>query len=295
VNRRDILLVEDNADAREALALVLEHHGYDVRRARNGAEALALATGHAPDLVITDLEMPVLSGFDMLEHFRTMPTLAETPVIVVSAHHDIQARVAGFDLGADDFVAKPVNLDELLARVRRQLLRSDRERESARQSIVDGLTGALNRRGLENFFTRESERVRPVGVTVAVMLIDLNDFKSVNDRWGHAAGDTALCAVTSGLQDALRAHDRVGRIGGDEFAVVLPDTRIADCVGLAQRVRQISPIVIDFSPGAGLQLGLSLGVVAAKPGEAFGAVLARADSEMYEDKRLQKLASGLLS
>lgn len=294
VSRRDILLVEDNADAREVLAQLLESHGYAVRSASNGAQALEEAGRRSPDLVITDVEMPEVSGLDLLQQFRQLPTLADIPVIVVSAHHDIQDRIAGFDHGADDFLPKPVHVDELLARVRRHLLRSDREREFARQSIVDSLTGVLNRRGLENFFSREIERARSPGTTVAVMLVDLNDFKNINDAWGHAAGDTALCAVAHKLQDALRANDRIGRMGGDEFAIVLPDVHSGDCVALAQRVRQISPLVIDFTAAGGLRLGLSLGVASAEPGESFEAVLARADAAMYEDKRCQKQASHLL-
>ena len=295
MSRRDILLIEDNADARDALAQLLEGHGYRVRTAENGARALEEACEQPPDLVITDLEMPVLSGFDLLEQFRKLPALADIPVIVVSGRHGLEDRIAGFDLGADDFLSKPVHVDELLARVRRQLLRSDRERECARQSMVDALTGVLNRRGLENFFAREFERARPEGATVAVMLVDLNDFKSVNDSWGHAAGDTALCAVALGLQDALRANDRIGRMGGDEFAIVLPDIRSGDCVRLAQRVRQISPIIINLLPTGSVRVGLSLGVASAEPGESFETVVARADVAMYEDKRRQKLAGDSLS
>jgi diguanylate cyclase (GGDEF)-like protein len=293
--RRDILLIEDNDDAREALATLLEHHGYTVRHAENGVVALEEAMRQAPDLVITDLEMPVLSGFEVLEHLRNTPALADTPVIVVSAHHDVAERVAGLDRGADDFLAKPVELDELLARVRRQLLRSDRQREIVRTSMVDSLTGVLNRTGLTNFYTRELERSRTADLAVGVMLIDLNDFKQVNDTWGHAAGDTALCAVACGLQDALRAHDRIGRMGGDEFAIVLPDTRRDGCGDLIQRVRRISPIMLELSGGEGPRIGLSLGMVCAEPGEPFATVLARADAAMYEDKHRQKRASDSLS
>jgi len=293
VNRRDILLIEDNADSREALSLLLEHHGYAVRSAEDGAQALAEANRQAPELVITDIEMPVLSGLDLLEQFRKTPALAAIPVIILSAYHEINDRVTGLDLGADDFLAKPVDVDELLARVRRQLLRSDREREFARQSIVDALTGVLNRRGLVNFFSRELERAHPQGATVGVMLVDLNDFKRVNDVWGHAAGDTVLCAVARGLQDALRANDRVGRMGGDEFAIVLPDIRSHDCVGLAQRVRQISPI--EVIADAGLRVGLSVGIASAELDETFDVVVARADAAMYEDKRRQQLAAASLT
>ena len=294
MSRRNILLVEDNADAREALALLLENHGYTVRSAANGAEALEEAQRQPPDLVITDIEMPVLSGFDVVAQFRSQPELAGIPVIVVSGHNDVRDRIAGFDLGADDFLPKPVHVDELLARVRRHLLRSDREQEFQRRSMVDALTGVLNRRGLENFFAREFERARLEDATVAVMLVDLNDFKLVNDVWGHAAGDTALCSVARCLQDALRANDRIGRMGGDEFAMVLPEIRSDDCIGLVQRVRQISPMVIDLIPTGSVRVGLSLGIASAEPGESFEVVLARADAAMYEDKRRQKRAGDSL-
>jgi len=172
---------------------------------------------------------------------------------------------------------------------------SDREREVVRQSIVDALTGVLNRRGIENFFLREFTRSEADGATVAVVMVDLNDFKRVNDEWGHAAGDTALCAVARSLQDALRANDRIGRMGGDEFVIVLPNVRAQDCATLSQRVRQISPVVVELRPAGTLCVGLSLGIASAAPGETFEAVLARADAAMYEDKQRQKLASDSLS
>jgi diguanylate cyclase (GGDEF)-like protein len=295
MKRHDILLIEDNPDAREALAGLLEDHGYTVRSAENGARGLDEATRRAPDLVITDLKMPVLSGFDVLTQFRRLPALTDVPVIVVSGCNDVEQRVAGLELGADDFLAKPVHADELLARVRRHLQRLDRQREVARQSMVDALTGVLNRRGLANFFARELERTRAEGTAVLVMMVDLNDFKRINDTWGHAAGDTALSAVARALQDALRATDRIARMGGDEFALVLPEVRGDDHQQLAQRVRQISPIIIELSAGADMRVGFSLGLALAEPGESFDAVLARADAAMYEDKRRQKLASESLS
>jgi two-component system cell cycle response regulator len=296
MNRREILLIDDNPDAREALAMLLEHHGYAVRCAESGSDALQQVTQLPPDLIITDLGMPVMSGFDLLQEFRKLPSLADVPVIVVSGNGDIHARVAGLDLGADDFLAKPVQVDELLARVRRHLLRSDRQRDITRESMVDALTGVLNRRGLANLFARAVERPSLVdGVGIAVMLVDLNEFKSINDTWGHAVGDSALCAVSRGLQDALRANDRVGRLGGDEFAIVLPEVCNDDCIQLLQRVRQISPVVFGIVEGASLHVGLSLGVASAGPGETFEAVIARADAAMYEDKRRQKLARDSLS
>ncbi len=299
--RRDILLIEDSVDSRDALAWLLEHHGYEVRTAENGAMALDEAKRKPPDLVITDLAMPVLSGLDLLQQLRELPLLADIPVIIVSGHDDVDKRVAGLDLGADDFLAKPVNTDELLARVRRQLARADRQQEVARQSMIDSLTNVLNRRGLGNFFSRELERSHLEGRAIAVMIIDLNGFKRINDTWGHGAGDTALREVARALQDALRTTDRIGRMGGDEFAIVLPDVRSDDCIALTQRVRQISPVVIGLTSTNGatlsgpISVGLSIGLSIAEPGDTFDAVVERADTAMYEDKHRQKAANETLS
>jgi diguanylate cyclase (GGDEF)-like protein len=242
----------------------------------------------------------VLSGLDLLQQFRELPLLADIPVIVVSGHDEIDKRVAGLDLGADDFLAKPVHSDELLARVRRHLARADRQQEATRQSMIDALTNVINRRGLGNFFSRELERAREDDRAIAVIVIDLNGFKRINDTWGHAAGDTALCEVSRSLQDALRTTDRIGRMGGDEFAIVLPDVRSEDCIALMQRVRQVSPIVIDL-PAAdgtalgGIRVGLSMGLAVAEPRDSFETVLERADAAMYEDKHRQKAANETLS
>lgn len=292
--RQDILLVEDDEDARVAVTLLLEHHGYSVRGAANGQRGLEEAVRQTPDLVITDLSMPGLTGLEMLEQFRSIPALADVPVMVLSGQRDVNKRVAGFDLGADDFLTKPVQVDDMLARIRRLLVRSERVHEVARLSMVDELTGVLNRRGITNFFARELERTVNRATTVAVMLVDLNDFKRVNDVWGHATGDLMLCAVTRRLQDALRATDRVGRMGGDEFVVVLSQVDRAVCDELAMRVRQISPVILELDRETVLQVGLSLGIAAAQPGDTFEDVLGRADAAMYLDKQRQKLANDLL-
>lgn len=292
--RQDILLVEDDADARDALTLLLEHHGYAVRSAKNGEQGLSEAALRAPDLVITDLAMPGMTGLELLAKLRALSPLADVPVMVVSGQRDMNHRVIGFDLGADDFVAKPIQVDDLLARIRRLLVRSERVQQVARLSMVDELTGVLNRRGISNFFAREQQRPASPQTAIAVMLVDLNDFKRINDVWGHAAGDTMLCAVTRSLQDALRATDRVGRIGGDEFVVVLSEVDCAGCEELASRVRRTSPVVFDLSPDTVLQVGFSLGIVTAQPGETLEEVIARADTAMYVDKQRQKMANNSL-
>jgi diguanylate cyclase (GGDEF)-like protein len=295
VARQEILLIEDDADTRAALTLLLEHHGFAVRTADSGSTGLEAARLRTPDLVITDLSMPGLNGLEMLTQLRRVPAFADVPVMVLSAQRDMGNRVAGFELGADDFLTKPVQVDDLLARIRRLLVRSTRQNEVARLSMVDELTGVLNRRGIGNLFSRELKRIQAPDLTVGVMMIDLNDFKRINDLWGHAAGDKMLCAVTRSLQDALRASDRVGRLGGDEFVIVLPHVRRDGYDELAQRVRRVSPVEVTLSSETMLHVGLSLGIAGAEPNETFDAVLARADVAMYEDKQMQKVANASLT
>jgi two-component system cell cycle response regulator len=285
LGRQRILVVDDDRSTREALAALLGEEGYDVTLADDGTAALVRAQAAAPDLVLTDLEMPDLGGLGLLRRLRADPRLAEVPVIIMSAHHDTQHRIEGFALGADDFVPKPVDFPELSWRIRRHLYRARRQEDALRQSVSDELTGILNRRGVDHFFARSMEDRQSRGGSLSILLVDVDRFKSINDRFGHAVGDGALRAVARMLQDNVRATDGLGRIGGDEFLIVLPgaDARVTD--ELVERLREQLPLHVALPNAAAVPVTFSAGSASAAPRETLEQLIARADRAMYDDKR----------
>jgi diguanylate cyclase (GGDEF)-like protein len=279
-----ILVVDDDAASRDALATVLREAGYEVITAQDGASALDLLN-LLPDLVVSDLTMPHLGGFGLVQCIRSSHQCAEVPIILVSAHGDSASRVHGFEFGADDFLSKPIQFDELLARIARHLSRSPSRRETARLSVSDELTGMLNRRGIRNFFARIRNDDAMSAQPVSVLLIDVTKFKLINDRYGHAVGDLALCAVGRALQDAVRASDRVGRIGGDEFLVVLPGASQNACARLQARLQANLPLKLELTDNDQVAIGFAVGAATGQDGETLEALTARADRSMYAGKR----------
>jgi diguanylate cyclase (GGDEF)-like protein len=279
-----ILVVEDDSVARDALCALLADAGYEVTAAVDGSEALESVRAVDPDLMITDLAMPTLNGFEVIRSLRRTAGRSELPVIIVSANDQIQQRVRGLDLGADDFMAKPIDFDELLARVRRQLTRSKRRRLLERESSADALTGVLNRRGIMELLAQELDQVS-AGHEVAVVMIDLDDFKGINDNHGHLVGDLALCTVARELEGALRDSDRVSRLGGDEFLVVIPGAGRTALGIVLERLRALSPISVTVSSTVELRLHLSFGHTRAERGDTVATLLERADRAMYANKR----------
>ena len=279
-----VMVVEDDAVAREALCTLLREAGYEVSPAPDGAAALRTLEDVEPDLIVTDLAMPMLNGFEMIEALRQRGGGGEVPVIVISANDEVGQRVRGLDLGADDFLAKPLDIDELLARMRRHLARARERRRLTRESVSDALTGLLNRRGILDFLTDDLTQTAD-GAVVSVVMVDLDDFKHINDTYGHLVGDTALTTVARELELAVRSTDRVGRLGGDEFLIVMPGADEAAAEASVRRLEALSPLTVPVSESVVLALHFSLGYARALPGDSIRTLLERADHEMYTRKR----------
>jgi two-component system cell cycle response regulator len=227
--------------------------------------------------------MPELNGFEVCRRIKADPTMADIPVIMVTALSDVDDLVRGFDAGAEDFVTKPFNFDALMARVRSQLRRKRHYERIAEEALVDPLTCAFNRRYLDAHAPRLAARCRAAGNPVGVLMIDVDNLKQINDARGHPAGDRVLKEVVDRVTSALRPSDLVARMGGDEFVVVMPETDQDAALQIAERLRSR----IGDTPVEGVAVTVSVGAAASRPDEEeeLDATLQRADAALYEAKR----------
>lgn len=242
--RGRILVVDDNRDNLEVLATRLRFRGYEIDTATRGEDALERVASKTPDLILLDVMMPGMDGFEVARRIKSDPELPFIPIILVTARSATQDKVAGLDAGADDYLTKPINFAELEARVRSMLrIRElqheleEKNRTLARLSISDGLTGLFNHRHMQDVVHEEFERAKRTGEPVSVVMFDFDHFKRVNDTYGHQVGDRVLQEMAGILQRTAREIDRIGRYGGEEFIVVLPDTDTVDAETFAERVR----------------------------------------------------------
>lgn len=281
-----LLVIDDERDSREGLARLLRLSGFQVRTTADAKEALEALREHAFDAVISDVNIPGLDGYQLTAHLRAAPETKDIPILLVSAIAHPERQVRGLEGGADDFIAKPIDFDLLVAKLRARLRRAQ-EREHLRDlSATDDLTGIPNRRGIEEELHHEIARAQRTDSGVSVIVVDVDDFKRINDTWGHAAGDEALKVVVDTLQRLLRATDRIGRTGGDEFLIVLPDTK-SEVDLLEKRIRHHFAKHPPRPGDTPTLVRVSLGSATVDPRrDPTGAeAIARADAAMYEDKR----------
>jgi diguanylate cyclase (GGDEF)-like protein len=232
----NILLVDDDPAMIQQLARILAGLG-DLRFATSGEDALRLARVLVPDLMLLDAEMPGMSGFEVCKALKSDPVLAKVVVIFVSSHNDSAFEVSGFELGAADFITKPVSPPLVQARVKTQLRVKRMTDEMRRISTIDVLTGIANRRHFDEMLEREWRRARRSGDPLGLLMIDVDHFKLFNDRYGHPAGDACLRSVAQALLGAsLRPGDMVARYGGEEFVMLLPKTPRAGAEHVAQGI-----------------------------------------------------------
>jgi two-component system, cell cycle response regulator len=240
-----ILAAEDNPVCQLMLSRMLSSWGYEVVQAGDGVTAWQILQGQDPPrLAVLDWEMPGMDGVEICRRLRANGAAPYTYVVLLTARAQSGDLVAGMDAGADDYLTKPFNAEELRARLRagrrildlqEQLLHT--QDALRRQATYDGLTGLLNRAAILEFLDREISRCIREGSSVAVLMADLDRFKNINDSYGHLAGDAILCEVAKRMQSEIRGYDAVGRYGGEEFLVVLPGCDLAAGQAQAERLR----------------------------------------------------------
>jgi diguanylate cyclase (GGDEF)-like protein len=275
-----ILVVDDNADMREYVRKGIEPR-FRVTEAADGAEALAKARESPPRLIICDVMMPGMDGFEFCRAVRSDPKLRMIPVILLTARASHEMAMKGLEAGAVDYITKPFSFGILSAKVQ-GILRRDAERDKEAQR--DGLTGLLNRAAWAREADREFGRLPDEGQTASLAFLDLDDFKAANDAWGHRTGDAILVALAGVLAKDLRATDLAGRYGGEEFVLFLPassgDTAVRTLERTLEEFR--AAVIADGLPPCSFSAGV---VEIETAGDAkLDDYVFRADTAMYRAK-----------
>ncbi len=247
-----ILIVDDHEDNIELLRARLEARGYEVHGANDGYAALEAVERVCPDLILLDVMMPKMDGIEVVRRLKANSKLPFIPVIMQTALDSTENKVQGLDAGADDYITKPINFAELEARVNsllrikklqtqleeRDIELSELNAKLRKISLTDGLTGVDNRRSLEERLKEMWGHSIRLHEPIAIVMCDIDKFKSVNDDYGHQAGDSVLKEIAQLLKDEAREIDRVGRYGGEEFLLILSGTVLDAAVTFAERLRE---------------------------------------------------------
>lgn len=296
-----ILVVDDHPDNVEIINVRLSSRGYQIDTATNGEEALHKVKDNPPDLILLDVMMPLMDGYEVSRRIKNDPDLPFIPIILVTARDSTQDKVDGLDAGADDYLTKPVNFPELEARVRSMLRikrlqdeldQKNRELEYANKqlrklSITDGLTQLFNHRHIHELLHEEFERTKRSAEPMAVVMMDLDRFKHVNDTYGHPTGDVILYETANILRQTVREIDMVGRYGGEEFVVILPGADEQAAHQFAERVRQAVADNLYQDEANEVRMTVSGGVASFPSGgiDHPDLLIKRADEALYAAKQ----------
>jgi len=277
------LVVEDEADVRTLLVDTLSLRDYQCIGVGSGGEAARQVKDGCPELVLLDVGLPDMSGLEVLANIKQ--ACPRTAVVIVTARTALDVAVAALNAGADGYVTKPFLIDELLAVIDRARERQRLLAELERLAITDGLTGLYNRRYFEDKLREEENRAERYGTPVTVVMTDVNHLKYVNDHYGHREGDALLRAAARLLRENTRSVDTVARYGGDEIAIIMPETTQHEASHFLRRLRRA---VEKYNEGARVPVSIAVGFASRPPCPTLAIALRLADERMYEDKMRQR-------
>jgi two-component system, cell cycle response regulator len=235
--RSRVLIVDDSADVHRLLRARLKHDELELDSAFSEDEGFERAIAMLPDLILLDIGLPTDEGLRLLRRLKDEPRTRDVPVVILSGFQSPQVKVAAFDLGAVDYVTKPFDLTELRVRMRAALRTYELLQMLSKRAQIDGLTGLWNRAFFDKRMAEELTRAQRYGHPLSLAMVDLDYFKQVNDTYGHPVGDAVLQGVARVLRRETRESDLVCRFGGEEFAVVMPETNPQDALKLSERIR----------------------------------------------------------
>lgn len=285
-----VLLVDD-----QPLHIQLLHRAlpatYQVFMATGGSQALRLAQDRRPDLILLDVEMPDMGGFEVLEKLRNHAETADIPVIFITAHAEGDMEAKGLEAGAVDFITKPIHAGVVRARVHTHL-QLKFQSEFLRQWVyIDGLTGAYNRRYFDEHLNHEWARAAREQQPLSLLMLDVDHFKAYNDHYGHVLGDETLRQLVSAIKPCLlRPGDLLCRYGGEEFVCLLPNTALYDAMHVAERLRAAIESrhiehVTNLPQGV---LTISVGVAERAAAQSSEDLVSKADRQLYQAKHSGK-------
>lgn len=300
-DRRSILVIDDDPETATMLGSWFEGRPYDLRSAPDGPSGLERAREERPDVILLDLRMPGEDGLTVAQTLKNDPRTRAIPIILLTACRDLDNKVAAFAAGADDYVTKPFDFEEIDARIRAMLRRADflgsleetirdlrvANSELERLLTLDEKTGLHNFREFRRKLRDEWFRAERYGTPLSLVLLDIDDFKKFNDTWGHPAGDRALQEFATLVAGGARVSDTAARYGGEEFAVILPHTDSVMAMRVAERIRAAVEDFVFTVEDTATRITVSAGV-ATYPGssgvDTVDTLIRAADQALYEAK-----------
>lgn len=286
MDKTKILIVDDEEAGRKLIKTILSQASYDTYEAPNGEEALRILYQEIPDLIILDIRMPKMDGYQLCYEIRSNISFKNIPVIMLTVMGDTLDKIRGHHLGIDDYITKPFEPEEFLARVGSVLKRRKVYEEI---SMTDGVTGLYNihffKKQLEIFFNM----ARRNNQEFSLAIIDVNKFKKINDKFGHVVGDYVLKKISAIMKDVLRKTDIITRYGGDEFAIILPKLSNEQAITAMKKLKKKikNGEFISEKTGKKFNVSISTGVATWENTIINETQLFElADADMYKDKKV---------
>ena len=285
--RQSVMVVDDSPINIQMLSQMLDEL-YEVSFATSGTEALEIASRQLPDIILLDVIMPDMNGYEVCRRLKADPLLREIPVIFITALTEQQDEISGLQVGAVDYITKPFHPDIVILRLKNQLELKMYRDTHARLALIDGLTGIANRRSFDKQLQREWLLAQRYQRNISLVMIDIDYFKQYNDTRGHQEGDNCLKQIVESILKSLRGSDLAARYGGEEFACILPETDKIGALFTAEKIRKrVEELELPHGNSAiSPNVTISLGVATLSPDDRQQAdiLIEMADQMLYQAK-----------